>query len=147
MSTPMTDDEIERFIASESVVRIGCHADGRTYVVPAAYAYADGAVHCFSYEGLKIAMMRANPEVCVEIDHVEHFSSWRSVIARGRAEVLEGDEATAAVRILATRLTSLIDDPKSRARLDEALGEGGSFYVVKIALREKTGRVEGALRP
>ena len=40
MATPMTDDEIDRFIAAESVARIGCHAGGRTYVVPVAYAVA-----------------------------------------------------------------------------------------------------------
>jgi nitroimidazol reductase NimA-like FMN-containing flavoprotein (pyridoxamine 5'-phosphate oxidase superfamily) len=147
MSTPMTDDEVERFIAAESVARLGCHAAGRTYVVPVAYAYADGALHCFSYDGLKIEMLRANPFICVEIDRVEHLGSWRSVIAQGRAEVLEGDAAFAAAKLLASRLTTLIGDPKSRGRLEAALGADSSFHVVKIALHEKTGRVEGELRP
>lgn len=147
MATPMTEEEIERFIAAESVVRIGCHAGGRTYVVPAAYAYDGGAIHCFSYDGMKIAMMRENPEVCVEIDRVEHLGSWRSVIALGRADLLDGNAAQAAVRVLASRLATLIGDPGSRARLDEALGGGRRFHVVRIALREKTGRVEGEIRP
>lgn len=147
MSTPMTDDEVERFIATETVARLGCHADGRTYVVPVAYAWADGAIHFFSHDGLKIEMVMKNPEVCVEIDRVEHLGSWRSVIARGRAEILAGSEAAAAAKLLAGRLTGIIDDPASRARLDEALGAGGAFHVVKIALGETTGRVEGAIRP
>lgn len=147
MSTPMTDDEIERFISAEMVARLGCHDDGRTYVVPLAYAYANGVLHCFSYPGLKIDMVRSNPEVCVEIDRVEHLGSWRSVIARGRAEILEGEAAFDAARVLAARLTTIINDPKSRGRLAEALDAGKDFYVVRIALREKTGRVEGEQRP
>lgn len=147
MSTPMTDEEVERFIAAESVARLGCHAGGRTYVVPVAYAYAGGAILCFSDEGLKIAMLRENPDLCVEIDRVEHLGSWRSVIAQGRAEILEGDDARPAARALATRLATLVDDPTSRARLEKALGEGRGFYVVRIALHHKTGRVEGTVRP
>jgi len=147
MSTPMTDDEVERFIAREAVARIGCHAGGRTYVVPVAYAWGDGAIHVFSQDGLKIEMVTKNPEVCVEIDRVEHLGSWRSVIARGRVEILAGSEAAAAAKLLATRLTELIEDPVSRARLEEALGAGRPFHVLRIALRETTGRVEGDIRP
>lgn len=147
MSTPMTDDEVERFIAAESVARLGCHAGGRTYVVPVAYAYADGAVLCFSDDGLKIAMLRENPDLCIEIDRVEHLGSWRSVIAQGRAEILEGDAARPAARALATRLAALVDDPASRSRIEEAMGRGRGFYVVRIALQSKTGRVEGTVRP
>ncbi|MFA6955975.1 MAG: pyridoxamine 5'-phosphate oxidase family protein [Thermoanaerobaculia bacterium] len=147
MSTPMTDDEIERFIAREAVARIGCHADGRTYVVPVAYAWADGAIHFFSQDGLKIEMMMKNPDVCVEIDRVEHLGSWRSVIALGCAEILAGSGAAAAAKLLEARLTSLIEDPASRARLEEALGSGRSVHVLRIVLREKTGRVEGGIRP
>jgi len=146
MSTPMTDDEVERFIAREAVARIGCHAEGRTYVVPVAYAWNDGAICFFSQDGLKIEMMTKNPEVCVEIDRVEHLGSWRSVIARGHAEILAGSEAAAAAEHLAGRLTQIIEDPASRARLEEALGAGRSVHVLRIALVEKTGRVEGDIR-
>ena len=147
MSTPMTDDEIERFIASEAVARLGCHSDGRTYVVPVAYAYLSGVLYSFSHDGLKVEMMRVNPEICVEIDRVEHLGSWRSVIARGRAVVLEGDVALAGSRILTARLSSLVDDPQSRARLEEVLSNERPPYVVAVALRETTGRVEGSIRP
>ena len=69
------------------------------------------------------------------------------MIALGRAELLDGNDAQAAVRMLAARLSTMIDDPGSRARLDEALGGGRQFHVVRIALREKSGRVEGEIRP
>ena len=75
MANPMTQEEIERFIASEVVARLGCHSAGRTYVVPVAYAYSNGVLYSFSHDGLKVGMIRDNPEVCVEIDRVEHLGS------------------------------------------------------------------------
>lgn len=147
MSNPLTDAEIERFLATEMVARLGCHADGCSYVVPVAYAWLDGALHFFSDEGRKIEMLRKNPEVCVEIDRVEHLGSWRSVIAYGRAELLAGSDAAAAAKLIAARLTQFAGDPRSSARLEEALGDGRSFHVVRIPLHEKTGRVEGEIRP
>ena len=147
MALPMTHDEIERFIATEVVARLGCHADGRTYVVPVAYARSGDAIYSFSHDGLKIAMIRANPRVCIEIDRVEHLGSWRSVIAQGRAEILEGNAAAEASTLLAARLASLIDDPVSRARLEDALTADAPPFVLRIELTETTGRVEGTVRP
>ncbi len=147
MAGPMTDEEVERFIAGEFVARVGCHSAGRTYVVPVAYAFSKGSIYSFSHDGLKIEMIRANPEVCVEIDRVEHLGSWRSVIAQGRAELLEGEAAAEGSRLLATRLTSLVSDPVSRARLEDALAAEVPPYVLRIELMEISGRVEGSIRP
>ena len=36
---------IEALLGEEVVGRIGCHAEGRTYVVPITYVYADGCVY------------------------------------------------------------------------------------------------------
>ncbi|MCM2314837.1 MAG: pyridoxamine 5'-phosphate oxidase family protein [Thermoanaerobaculia bacterium] len=143
----MTHDEIERFLATEVVARLGCHADGRTYVVPVAYAHAGNAIYSFSHDGLKLAMIRENPRVCVEIDRVEHLGSWRSVIAQGHAEILEGNAAAEASSLLASRLASLVSDPVSRARLEEALTSDAPPFVLRIELTDTTGRVEGTVRP
>ena len=35
-------------------------------------------------------MMRENPWVCVEVDHMDNLANWRSVIAWGRFEELGG---------------------------------------------------------
>lgn len=147
MSRPMTHDEIDRFLAAEVVARIGCHSDGRTYVVPVAYARSGRSLYSFSHDGLKIAMIRANPRVCVEIDRVEHLGSWRSVIAEGRADVLEGSAAAEGSGLLASRLSSLVSDPVSRARLEEALATDSPPFVLRIELTEVSGRVEGEVLP
>lgn len=144
MSRSMTEDEIDAFVRREVVARIGCHAEGMTYVVPVAYALHDGALYGFSHEGMKLELMRKNPRVCVEIDSVEHLGRWESVIAWGTFEELRGSEAEAGARIATDRLGSLVSDPESRRRLDEALRKEPIPVIYRIRIDETTGRVEGA---
>ena len=143
MARKMSTEEIEKLLSSEVVARIGCHSDGRTYVVPIAYAYGDGTIWGFSHEGMKIRMMRQNPQVCLEIDRVHHLGSWKSVIAWGRFEELEGEDAKNGADRIGQRLASLAADPESRRRLEEALGAGPQPIVYRIIIEEQTGRIEG----
>ena len=53
----LSPEEIEEVLRSEITGRIGCHADGRTYVVPITYGYQRSYVYCHSPEGLKLRMM------------------------------------------------------------------------------------------
>ena len=84
---------IEALLESEVVGRIGCHADGQTYVVPVSYVYDGDAVYGHTSEGRKIEMMRSNPQVCFEIDRVSGAMEWDSVVADARFEELAADEA------------------------------------------------------
>jgi hypothetical protein len=116
--------EIDEVVASQVIARLGCHADGRTYVVPVAYAYDGDAVYVHAFEGQKLAMMRKNPEVCVEIDRIDGPSDWRTVIAWGRYEELDGAAAERALELIMARCP-----PPSH--------EGVLF---RIRLGERTGR-------
>src|ERR1051326_7305297 len=84
----LSRDEIEEFLRGQRIARLGCHADGTTYVVPLIYAYDDGAVFAVTTEGRKTALLRANPRVCVEVDEydADGRGSWRSGIAYGSHE-------------------------------------------------------------
>ena len=137
---PLTAEEIDEVLRSEAIARLGCHADGKTYVVPVAYAYDGRALYGQSGEGLKLRMLRANPEVCVEIEQVESLCNWRSVIAWGWFEELEGAEAAQALRVLAERIQSLLGrdapdiDPESFEALEELRP-----VVYRITLGKRTG--------
>jgi nitroimidazol reductase NimA-like FMN-containing flavoprotein (pyridoxamine 5'-phosphate oxidase superfamily) len=87
LSRAQTDDLLREHV----VGRIGCHAGGRTYVVPVIYAYDGEALYVASVDGQKIRMMRENPEVCFEVEY--EAGSWRSAIAQGEYEELAGAEA------------------------------------------------------
>lgn len=135
----MTPDEIEGFLAEQIVGRIGCHHDGSTYVVPVIYAYSDGCVHVFTVEGRKMEMMRANPSVCFEVDEydADGRGSWRSVIAEGEFEELQGEDADRVLTLLGERFRRERDAP---GRERQPRGGGRTGVAFRIRLREATGR-------
>ena len=114
-------DEIEAFLGGQRIARLGCHAGGEMYVVPVIYAYGDGAVVTVTQEGRKVAMLRENPRVCVEVDEydADGRGSWRSVIAYGSAEELAGEEIEAALALLRERFA------RGRARSLAAAAQPG----------------------
>lgn len=141
--------QIERLLHEGTVGRIGCHAGGRTYVVPVSYVYDGTAVYAHSAEGQKLRMMRENPEVCFEVDSWSNLANWQSVIAWGRFEELSGDAAKAAMQLLVSRflplMTSETATPShglapSSAHGHDAGGRRASLF--RIVLGEKTGRFE-----
>ena len=142
-------DEIDHVLRTEVVGRIGGHDDGRTYIVPITYAYDGGHVYGHSAVGMKVRMMRTNPHVCFEVDHMEDMANWQSVIAWGVYEELHGDAATEAMRLLIDRLAPLMASETSQPshglgapsghRADTA---GHEAVIYRITLTEKTGRFE-----
>jgi nitroimidazol reductase NimA-like FMN-containing flavoprotein (pyridoxamine 5'-phosphate oxidase superfamily) len=125
--------EIDEFLRGEFVGRIGCHADGETYVVPVIYAYDGEAVYVYSIEGRKVGMMRSSPEVCFEVDRYDGPGEWRSAIAYGRYEELEGAGAERAKTLLRERFASGPRGPRPRS-------DGGTPVAFRIVIREVTGR-------
>jgi len=138
--------EIEALLHNEVIARIGCHTEGYTYIVPVTYAYDGEAIFGYSPEGLKLTMMRENPKVCVEVDHIDDPATWQSVIAHGTFQELSGAAADEAIRkirarfvlqtVSATAIPSHGLDPHARS-----LGRI-RFSAYRIALESKTGRFE-----
>lgn len=145
----LSQDQIDRLLRAEVVGRIGCHAEQRTYVVPVTYVYDGSAIYGHTSEGMKVRMMRENPEVCFEVDRMENMANWRSVVVRGRFEELRGTAAAHAMGLLMDRLLPLTPsetagpthgiEPSAVHRTDVA---GRHVVVYRIVIREKTGRFE-----
>jgi nitroimidazol reductase NimA-like FMN-containing flavoprotein (pyridoxamine 5'-phosphate oxidase superfamily) len=132
----LAPDEIEEFLREQRIARLGCHADGETYVVPVIYAYDDGAIVSVTQEGRKVAMLRENPRVCVEVDEydTDGRGSWRSVIAYGAAEELAGDEIESALAVLRERFARAA----GREAAPRPLSSG--TVVLRIRLENVSGR-------
>jgi hypothetical protein len=129
--------EIDEFLRAQRIARLGCHADGVTYVVPLIYAYDDdGAVVAVTTEGRKTAMLRENPRVCVEVDEydADGKGSWRSVIAHGTYEELDGEAIEPALGLLRERFA------RTAGRTAEPRPLGTGVVVLRIALDEISGR-------
>ena len=124
--------EIDAFLESQRIARLGCHADGETYVVPVIYGYDGDSVVAVTTEGRKISMLRANPSVCVEVDEydTDGRGSWRSVIAQGAYEELSGDDVWAALDVLRERFA------RSAGRAAEPRPLGDDVVVFRVRLLE-----------
>lgn len=104
MSGHMDKDQIEEFLKSQVVGRLGCMDGEKVYVVPITFAYDNGCIYGHTKDGLKIRMMRKNPTVCFETDWVEDLSNWKSVIAHGTYEELDKSEANKGLDILMNKV-------------------------------------------
>ncbi len=145
----LQDSEIDEFLASHRIGRLGCHFQGKTYVVPIQYRFQGDHILCYSMEGMKLDYMRANPMVCFEVDQIESMSQWTSVILWGRFVEL-GRTPPSAEDLGWFSLENL----KAKTRPNSPPPEGQPFerpdpeahfrqaFFYKILIEEKTGRFE-----
>ena len=144
----LTREQIEHLLHSEVVGRIGCHAEDRTYVVPVNYAYDGEFLYGHAAPGMKLEMMRTNPDICFQVDRRTGLSDWQSVIAWGTFEELQGQEASRAMELLLDRLLPLLTGDSSLvargdARSTLAAGTPAEHLVIyRIRVGERSGRFE-----
>lgn len=105
----MDEDQIKDLLKSELIGRIGCFDGNKVYVVPVTYAYDNGYIYGHTKDGLKIRMMRKNPNVCFEVDWMKDMSNWKSVILHGTFEELKGADANNGLEIMMKSIMSKLD--------------------------------------
>lgn len=144
----LTAPEIEELLTQQLVGRIGCYADGITYVVPVSYVYDGVYIYVHTQEGMKMAIMHKNPQVCFQADNTKNLSCWQSVIAWGEFEELVGErQKKEALKKLSSRRLPILSSetmhitpewPFSSDDSQEMIG--GIFFRLKLT--KKTGRFE-----
>jgi uncharacterized protein len=147
MLAKLTPEEIEGLLHREIIGRLACHADTSIYVVPISYAYDGKYIYCHTYEGMKMELLRKDPNVCFQVDEMKNMANWKSVIAWGDFEELtEKKERKKAFRILMNRhlpVNSSITThlgPSWPFSSDNVDNIEGIFF--RIYLHKKTGRFE-----
>lgn len=140
--------EIEALLSRQITGRLGCHANGTTYIVPVNYVYKNGVIYAHSGPGKKIEMMRQNPEVCFEVDEIKNIFSWKSVIVWGKfEEITEIEEQEQAMQALIHRIMPLVEQPTGHpshgiTESEYDLGDKIDLIVYKITIDRTTGRFE-----
>ena len=143
----LTTNQIEELLQKEVVGRIGCYSNNMVYVVPISYAYDGKDIYAHTYEGLKMKMMRKNPNVCFEIDDFRDMGRWQSVIAWGKFEEITDKEGrNHALRLLLNRSLPAISSVTTH------LGESWPFsadeledidgIIFRISISNRTGKFE-----
>jgi len=89
----MSKDECLRVLAGTRLARLACASNNQPYVVPVYLAYhepsiGEACLYGYTTLGQKVEWMRANPQVCVEVDEVMSCTRWMSVIGFGHYEEL-----------------------------------------------------------
>ena len=84
----LTEAQSIAFLSSQITGRIGCNDGIKTYVVPINYVFDGKVIIAHAVEGMKINIMRLNPNVCFEVDEVKTLNNWKSAIAWGRYQEL-----------------------------------------------------------
>ena len=140
--------QIDQVLRSEVVGRLGCFAEGKIYVTPISYVYDGVSLYGHAAEGLKLRMMRANPQVCFQVDHIENLANWVSAIVWGEFEELAGDEEKEAMRLFLDRMEPLlasetaISPHRAPAGVPALDLQGNPMVFYRIRLTERTGRFE-----
>ncbi len=143
----LSDTQIQTVLHTQMVGRIGCHADGITYVVPISYAYDGEYIYCHTKEGKKISMMRKNARVCFQVDEMTDMANWKSVLLQGTFEELKKkEEINHAMHNLMNRYLPIISSVTTH------LGNLWPFQnddysdmegiVFRIRITEQSGRFE-----
>lgn len=118
--------------------------EGYPYTVPMNYVYADGKIYMHSaLSGHKIDALRANDKVsfCViDADDVvpsDYSTNFRSVIAFGRARIVEDEAAKmASLRLLGDKY-----NPNQPEALDKEVSHGFSrLHMIEITIEHVTGK-------
>jgi len=144
----LTKNDSLKFLEENAYGRLGCHAFGKTYVVPISFVYNDGMIYCHTHDGLKVRMMRNNPDVCFQVDSIDGMANWKSVIVQGNYKELEGKEKEKGLQALLNRKIPAMfsetmklspDWPFTTANYADIPG-----IVFSIEIKEITGKFEKA---
>jgi uncharacterized protein len=145
-------EEIEQVLHHQLVGRIGCHAEGTTYIVPISYAYDGEYIYAHTHEGMKTDIMRKDPKVCFEVENMTNMANWKTVICWGEFEEITGyEDRHNALEKLQDRI--LPSFPSATTKLSPEWPfrpvntDNIQGLVFRIRLTKKTGRFENDATP
>lgn len=144
----LNSDQIDQVLQMQVFGRIACQWNDKPYIVPISYAYDGKYLYAHSREGLKIEILRKNPETCFQADIVDNLANWRSVIVWGAYEELKNpNELEKAKLMLDNRFAPLhtsqsISRPSEDIHPPQSVEKKLKAVYFRIKIKEKTGRFE-----
>src|SRR5690606_26498525 len=138
----LTKRETIDLLESQFIGRMGCHLNDETYIVPDNYKYQNNAIYAHSGEGKKLEMLRANPRVCFQVDHIDHMFKWKSVILWGTFEELKGKERQQVMQGLILRIMPNTNHPGRNPSHAISPDLRDDLIVYRINIEKVTGRFE-----
>ena len=138
----LNNRQIIDLLTKQVIGRLGCHANGETYVVPINYVYRNNAIYAHSGNGKKMEMMQANPKVCFQVDELRDTFRWESVILWGNFTILSGEERQQALQGIIHKIMPLTNRPSEEPSHGIPLEQHQHLIVFKIELTAVSGKYE-----
>lgn len=92
----LNDLQIDHLLLSQFTGRIACSLNDIPYIVPVTYVFDGKNIIGQTRKGMKLDILRKNPNVCFEVDSMTNMSNWQSATVTGRFEELSGKDAEEA---------------------------------------------------
>ena len=145
----LSTETSKEILQSNILGRIGCYDGSRIYVVPVNYVFDGKYIIAHSVVGMKIQIMRKNPQVCFEVDVMKSMTHWKSVIVWGEYQELTNErERYAAMKLFVERTMHMkisetaIPPELSENRVHPRSPGNIRPVVYRIVIEEITGRYE-----
>jgi hypothetical protein len=143
----LNESQIDNLLLSQAVGRIGCTDGARPYITPVTYVFDGKDIIGQTKEGLKLKIIRKNPNVCFEVDRMTDMANWQSVMVSGTFQELKGKEADEARDYLFNHVLPLMTSSTIHPHQHDVTGKVDDSNRVKpvmyrIKIKEKSGRFE-----
>lgn len=140
----LNNDQINNILSSQVLGRMACTDGKQPYIIPLTYAYDGEYVYGQINDGMKLKILRKNPNVCFEVEIVANMANWQSVIAYGKFEELKNKEAQKARDILYNRVFPMMTSSTVHPYGHEVTGQvDDSTRIKKVMYRIKIKKVTG----
>ena len=122
--------------------RLGCSRYDQPYIVPILFSFdaERNCLYAFSTIGQKIAWMRENPKVCLEVEEIGDKSHWTTVLVIGRYEEIQQDPKETQARKRAEDLFQQRREWWLPGAAKAQSGEREHVVIYRIQIDRLTGR-------
>lgn len=137
-------EEMDNGMIREVLKRVGYGHLGMArgnipYVVPINYVYDQPHIYIYTTEGKKTEVIKANPEVCLQVEDVKSEKDWVSVIATGEAVKVTDETERARVLEIILKANPTLTPALSIRWMDSWIRENVEI-VYRLTPRMLTGR-------
>lgn len=134
----MSAEDIRAFVAHAWLGHMGLAREGRAYVIPIFYGYADGTFYFQSLHGEKEEFLEATREACLNIVSAASEDHWSSVMVFGPVERVDqvGEQKKAMDLLLRLPLPPRLGHSPS----GEPRRGGGPIFYWKLTPKRLVGR-------
>jgi uncharacterized protein len=143
----LNGDQINSLLFSQVIGRLACTDNNQPYIVPVTYMYDGQNIYGQTNEGMKLKILRNNPNICFEVDRMTDMRNWQSVIVFGEFEELNITDAEDARKRMFSRVYALTTSSTIHPFGHEVTGNVDDSTRVKhvmyrIKIQKMSGRFE-----